>query len=484
MDILSYLTTLIKTHKEVGIPGLGTIYKRKSPGRYDISTHSFLPPSYILSFTSDLKEQTLLTELISKQKNISVDSATYFVEQFSQNILDELSGHQESDFGELGTFSTASGSLEFIPKQDSNLGFDFYGLPTLKADPGTTKLEISEDEFVAEEKPIVEETPVIIAEEPVTIVEEQVTVIETPAEPTPVEVTPEQLELENNNADLSDGTEVESDEVLTDVIKNDVLISHLDSTEQPVSEQPAQIDEQPVYEEIAEAPVATEINEPQRITVIETPETVNEVPEITTPFTKAPETPHFTLDYTDQEKTGIPAYLKVIIGIVALLILAGVTYLAKPELFNGILKTPAPLPAVETADTVQIIKDAEQIKIDSIAQADSIRRSNEAAILAADSAKDSVAIKKVAPVIAEAEATYEIIAASLLNQKEADNFLADMKKRGIPAKVADMPGRRVKISIGSFTDEETAKKELEVLKKTTKIPGIYIYKVRHTNNPK
>jgi len=478
MDILSYLTTLIKTHKEVGIPGLGTIYKRKSPGRYDINTHSFLPPSYSLSFTSDLKEQTLLTGLISKQKNISVDSATYFVEQFAQNILDELSGHQESDFGDLGTFSTTSGSLTFIPKQDSNLGFDFYGLPTLKTEPDTDKVEISETQPV-EALPLQEEEPVVETEIP--------------------QVTEEQLELENNNADLGDGTDQDADVVLDEPADNDVLISHLDSTEQPVAAPENENDEQPVYEEIAEVTNVADTHSTQTTPVIETPENLTEVieptpvhntvqeayqPQVTE---KPEEAVHFTLDYTEPEKSGIPAYLKIIIGIVVLAVLAGIIYLAKPEIFDGILKKSANKP-VATPDTTQIVKNIEQIQIDSIATADSIRRANEKAILAADSAKDSIAAKKTvpspAPAVAEAEVSYEIIAASLLNQKEADNFLADMKKRGIPAKVADMPGRRVKISIGSFADEETAKKELEVLKKTTKIPGIYIYKVKHTNNPK
>lgn len=473
MDILSYLTTLIKTHKEVGIPGLGTIYKRKSPGRYDIDTHSFLPPSYSLSFTSDLKEQTLLTNLISKQKNISVDAATYFVEQFAQNILDELSGHQESDFGDLGTFSTTTGSLTFIPKQESNLGFDFYGLPTLKAELNTEK----------------EDAPLQTAELPIE--EEQQHVPEA------------QLDLENNNADLSDGS-IDEEEPLASPPTDDVLISHLDSTELPEQEEEivqeqevvAEQDEQPVYEEIAEVvaipePVTKpEAPEEKPATIIETPETLHEA-EIKEPVavieTVEPKgAGHFELDYTDPEKLGMPAYLKVIIALVSIIVLAGVIYLAKPELFDSILKAPSALPVVQT-DTIPTINDNAQLKIDSLAKVDSARKSNEKAILAVDTVKkDTVATAVATPPSVEKPTiiSYEIIAASLLNQKEADNFLAQMKKKGIPAKVADMPGRRVKISIGSFTDEATAKKQLEILKETTKLPGIYIYPVRHTNNPK
>ncbi|ACU03388.1 SPOR domain-containing protein [Pedobacter heparinus] len=440
MDILSYLTTLIKTHKEVGIPGLGTIYKRKSPGRYDTETHSFLPPSYTLAFTSDLKEQELLRGMISKKKNISADAATYFVEQFSQNVLDELSNQQESDFGDLGTFSTVSGSLSFIPKQGQNFGFDFYGLPVLK-----------EAQVLGEEEPAVslpaEELP--LKEEAIQLEEEE------------FPVKAEQLELENNNADLSDGTEI---------IEDDALIDPLEGPAEPLIEE-TNNDEQPVYEEIAEVPNIPEPYKQAYEPQIETPEGINEAyqnqeKEQTIVF--EPLEPVNTNYITEQleEKKAMPLYLKVIIALLAVAVIAAIAYLAKPEIFTGTVVKNNPV-----QDTTALKVQDDRLKADSIARADSIRISNEKAIMAIDSVKDTII-------------SYDIIAASLLNQKEADRFLADMKKRGIPAKVAKMRGKRVKISIASFLDEDSAKKELEILKKTTKIPGIYITPIRHTNNPK
>ncbi len=467
MDILSYLTTLIKTHKEVGIPGLGTIYKKKSPGRYDIATHSFLPPSYSLAFTSDLNEQTLLTGMITRKKNISIDAATYFVEQFSQNVLDELSSHQESDFGEIGTFSTAAGSLVFIPKEERNFGFEFYGLPTLKDGP---------DE---------EET---------------------------LQVSEEQIQLENNNADLSDGTEHLPD-LPKETTTDDSLLSHLDISEPPAVVLDEEKDEQPVYQEVGETietPAANEIQAADTLektpedridsseNQVETPEHKKETPahEIETPEnhsevvvppnamqqeTTAP-TGHFALDYTES-KPPMSGMIKLAIGLVALILIIGSIYLAKPELFQS---SPKAVTGSKdgSSKTHQKTQDIEQAKLDSIARIDSIRKSNEMAILAADSAKDSTTVSSPVEQITPTGISYEIIAASLINQKEADRFLADMKRKGIPAKVANMPGRRVKISIGSFSDEETARKQLEILKKTTKIPGIYIYPVKHTNNSK
>ena len=65
MDILLYLSELLETRKTVGIVGLGTLYKKKSPGKYDAEKHAFIPPSYSLAFSSEIKEQEELANFIS-----------------------------------------------------------------------------------------------------------------------------------------------------------------------------------------------------------------------------------------------------------------------------------------------------------------------------------------------------------------------------------------------------------------------------------
>lgn len=77
MDILSYLLELLQQRKDVGVTDLGTFYKKKSPGRYDKETQSFLPPSYALVFTSELKENEALADFIASKRNISTDSEHY-----------------------------------------------------------------------------------------------------------------------------------------------------------------------------------------------------------------------------------------------------------------------------------------------------------------------------------------------------------------------------------------------------------------------
>jgi len=89
-------------------------------------------------------------------------------------------------------------------------------------------------------------------------------------------------------------------------------------------------------------------------------------------------------------------------------------------------------------------------------------------------------VKVVTPVVkapAETAVTYEVIGASVLNEKEASWFIETMKKSGIKAKVVhNAPGKRLKMSIATLKDENTAKAERDRLGEKLKIKGLYIYK--------
>lgn len=474
MDVLSHLTTLIKTHKEVGIPGLGTIYKKKSPGRYDAASHSFLPPSYLIHFTSDLKEDTLLISLISKEEHISADLAVHHIEEFSQHILDELADHQTVNFGQLGQFSIETGSLNFTSKKDQLFGFEFYGLPALSAD-------LAPDQDI---QPAYEE-------------------------PVHIEVTPEQLELENNNADLGDGTtNIEPEVQLPPFVETPENIEPVEDSIEENLTQENPIEENPIEENlieehlISEDPIsAIEVAAPTEIIpeiepVAELKQEEDLVENIAPSIDAKDDTPFVLISESAENKSSAssfyvnsvvipeqksPVYKKLWIWIVIIAVLISLVYLLKPELFKGVVPhnehnaTPPVQKQITppTADTIPVT--------DTAATADSIRISNEKAIAKIDSAKKTAAaVPTLADDPANATMRYEILAASLANQQEADNFLAQMKKRGIPAKIADLKGRRIKITLGTFTDEKKAREQLLILREATKLPGIYILPTRHT----
>lgn len=169
MDISSYLAELIQKHKEVGVPNLGTFFKKKLPGRYDASSHAFLPPSYQLAYKPEVTERELLSAYIAGKEQLSMESANFHVEKFGQRILEALTRQEEVDLHPLGKFSYSNEQVLFQPEKDLPLGFEFFGLPT-----------------VAEATPLIEETPAI---------EETPTVEDTPALQAVIEEN--QLEEEN-----------------------------------------------------------------------------------------------------------------------------------------------------------------------------------------------------------------------------------------------------------------------------------------------
>ncbi|MGY0040574.1 hypothetical protein [Pedobacter sp. NJ-S-72] len=186
--------------------------------------------------------------------------------------------------------------------------------------------------------------------------------------------------------------------------------------------------------------------------------------------------------YTPEEEEPVtkttPLYLKIILGLLILIIMMIVAYIVKPEWFNGII---ANNPFTTTPKTEQPVKQPIQVryKPDSTATADTVKKTVPGTTVPAATKpvkKDSV-IQKTVVKTTDTATVYEVMAASMHDQKEADKFIGQMKKSGINAKVVtNMSGRKLKISIATLKDNESAKIELERLTKKLKIPKMYIYK--------
>lgn len=151
MDILQYLIELLKIRKEVGIEGLGTLRKKKNPGRYDASTHSFLPPSQSLQFDTEVTENENLVEYIQNKRNISENSAKYFIKEFVDQVNKTLTDEGTYEFNGLGVFNSNNGHLTFNASAENNIGFDFFALPPVAAaakidSDHTTAEDLAQDE--------------------------------------------------------------------------------------------------------------------------------------------------------------------------------------------------------------------------------------------------------------------------------------------------------------------------------------------------
>ena len=448
MDVLSYLSELIQTRKAIGIAGLGTVFKKKQPGRYDAATHSFLPPSYTIGFTTEVKEDVQLPGYISKKRNVSADTASYFINEFSETIHGQLNDHQEASLGTLGKLIKTGDELRFEPADEISYGFDFYGLPAVKAgvempEPvitvhtNTDPLpEIIEEEPFNEE--IVQETP--DAEEPVTeVAADETTVLPVPEE----HPTLESVITENEITEENPGDDIINNEELTQQARNETqLREEIEALNFYRSKSPylkGTLPEQAPLPEVEES----------RAQVY--------------PVAQPPAPEPIDIFLPEEEIKSSSVIIKILLGIVILLIMMTVAYFVKPDWFSTITGN-AKIVAPKAAPASQVQPAAVPATTDSLAT------------------NDTLAGKTVTPVtgtVAQdtAAVVYEVIGASMHDQKEADNFIALMKKSGITAKVVtNMSGRRLKMSIATLKDEASAKQEVERLSKKLKIPGIYIYR--------
>ncbi|HEY0895405.1 MAG TPA: SPOR domain-containing protein [Sphingobacteriaceae bacterium] len=132
MDIALYIAELLQEHDEVCVSGLGTFLKTPVQGHFKKDTGEFYPPSSKLVFRNSFQEDTGLAEHISKVKNISLPSSSYFIEKFVGQVLNELNEKGSSRISSLGVLSGVPGSYSLQPDPDLQLGHEYYGLAPVK----------------------------------------------------------------------------------------------------------------------------------------------------------------------------------------------------------------------------------------------------------------------------------------------------------------------------------------------------------------
>ena len=133
--------------------------------------------------------------------------------------------------------------------------------------------------------------------------------------------------------------------------------------------------------------------------------------------------------------------------------------------------------APELIDSTKISSDILKNAVDSASIiSDSLQQLTDTAITAAN---ESDVLLPTSEVV-----NYELIIAAFSIKTEADVFIKQIGLKGIEAKIVEnMPGKMLKISIGTFLDEESAKKELtRIQKKINK--DAWIARVKQSKNPK
>lgn len=467
MDILLYLSELLQQQTSVGINDLGTFYKKKIAGRYDREKQSFLPPGYTLQFTATLKEENLLPDFIAAKRNISKESAEYYIAQFVEGTNKKLELDHEAELENIGRlFYTEHEGLSFEPSNNINYGSEFFGLPN-----------------VAEVQPVEEVKHVSLLNEEKTIDE------------TADDVYDEIAEAPIKDAHLNE--QKKSDEQILPIIENIELDEVKDDLKNtlPVVEDKVDV----VHEEVAVPEFVKEqhVEHPNRFghqPESEVPKTyvnLNEDSPTEQPITEAPEFikeqhaehpnrfGHDPVDYEVIEEKEKSNWSKVWIGVAILIVIAAIVYFAKPELFTQQENKPNKVqtPVIDTTASITI--DSNKLKRDSIAKTDSILKANQ---IKTDSLKNKGA-KNVAPKVTETitpktgVTTYEVIGASFKTTKKAEQFIVQMNRYGLKARIVPIEGPYKKVSIASFKTEKEALDARPGLSKKVRIKELDIKQI-------
>ncbi|MFC3562540.1 HU domain-containing protein [Pedobacter jamesrossensis] len=459
MDILLYLSELLKQQTSVGIADLGTFYKKKFAGRYDKEKQSFLPPGYTLQFTASLKEENLLPDFIAAKRNISKESAEYYISQFVEETNKKLEIEHEAELENIGRlFYTEHEGLSFEPSKDVNYGSEFYGLPDVKeTEQANETAPVEQIQEAKSELSIAEEKTVDNVHHQVSPIIENVDLDEVNDD---LKHT-----LSNSEYKHNDIVDVEHEELN---VPESILAQH--------EENPNRFGHQPESEE---PKTYVNLNED-----VSTEKPVSEAPE----FIKQQHAEHpnrFGHDPSaheiiedEEEKSNWP---KVWIGVAILLVIAAIVYFAKPELFNRQEKVAEKqnTPVIDSVKTVNI--DSAKLKQDSIAKTDSILKANQVQNkIDSQKAKPVTTVKPATTNLAPQKTgvtTYEVIGASFKTTKKAEQFVAQMKGYGLKARIVPIEGPYKKVSIASFKTEKEAIDARPVLSKKVRIKELDIKQI-------
>lgn len=130
--------------------------------------------------------------------------------------------------------------------------------------------------------------------------------------------------------------------------------------------------------------------------------------------------------------------------------------------------------------------DSTQTQSDSIEKsADTLLRSKDSlALNTSTPVPDTGTLPPKAEISAEEGISFEIIGAAFARKSEAEEYIRQLAAKGIQAKIAEnMPGKMLKISLGSYKDEETANTELARIQKDIN-KAAWIARVKPKKNPK
>lgn len=460
MEIVSHLLELLEIRKSVGIQSLGILYKKKIPGRYDAQSHSFLPPSQELTFVDQRSDDLELANFIAKKNDISVEEACEQIEDFVKNIRFELSAYQQADFSPIGKLVVRDESTELEISADFAISPTFFGLPKVNVTP-KDDAQTSSPAELQEEIPSIKVEKIEDVNIPLGYSDNELS-DQNQANSTNHFTEEEEIQMSNEIEERIDLPEVNEWSALHDEAQPDTFSSsEIDLKEKNTPNLGNSNDEKDMSSQ------TKDINDPLwRPSVINRDE----------------------YEYDDDDELKGRRLKKILKGILIVLFVVGgiiaTIYFFYPNLFYILQDkvrierseqqtepTTEPKPSNNPAGpSVKIKKDADTVQQVAVKLIDTPKKK----VILPTTPKSSSS--------ASANLSYEVIGSAMKTQKKVDEVIRNFEKRGILAKQLDaLPGRLIKVSLGSFSDFNAAKKYQDSLKTKLKNPDLYIQTIKPKN---
>lgn len=130
MNIQSYIAQLLYRNQCVTVPGFGAFLTEIQSAQLHESTHSFLPPSKMISFNEKLQNNDgLLANHIAQSQKIGYESAVQMIQQEVYNWKKTLQVSGLLSVKNVGDFSLNNeNNLVFTPNNQTNYLTNSFGL--------------------------------------------------------------------------------------------------------------------------------------------------------------------------------------------------------------------------------------------------------------------------------------------------------------------------------------------------------------------
>lgn len=423
MDVAYYLSELLGQLGEVNVPGLGYFAQIRIEGYYNSADSTFYPPKNKVQFDPQIIDDhdDTLAQYIADKKNISLASSRYFTEKYISSLKKEAI-MKDVPLADLGFLYIEGPGITFksadVMQNDPSV-FGYAPLRMAKLEGPSFVHQMQSFGQVTKEP-----SPIPAAEPPKL------------PEPDPAYALPQTSQL--------------TYESVIQEAEASVSKQQPTPTPQPVTRQP----------------------EPE--------------PEQYIPPVRPEEQEEFVFHgkaYVEPEKRSYKwlwVTLFIILGVVVVGVLSMLAiHKFKPSLYNQLRGTTTEPVSIKVRPYVDSTKKDSALK-DTTKKAPAVSKDTTVKAAPVTPAPAKTTAVATPPPVQNSAATaidstkprYEVMASSASTQKEADGYIKNLQSRGLPAHVVyDAPGKRLKISVGTYMVQADAYKRKIELVSTHKIPS-------------